>query len=346
MAFCLIPYAVSSAEALAPPLPDEREHLVIVGSTLVSPFLAIVSEQLSNRIGLPPAEILPAGSSAGLRQFCTGVGVDTPDILALSRRMRKNELDACTTNVGDIIRITLGYDALVVVSRINDPLALTLNDLYLALAAEVPSQTFFEPNPNRLWNEIRKDLPAEPIGAFLPAPQLGLRGFLEDRVFQAACRAIPQIRGIFDASSRVKQCLAMRGDGVIQEIGLPFVDNVRAAMEHAPTGTIAVIGLSHAEALSDLVQIVELDGQSASKESIHDNQYQFVRPLNIYIKKAHIKDFRGVGPVHGLREFITEITREETIGSDGYLTEFGLIPLNPETRETNRTQALRLQALR
>lgn len=58
-----------------------------------------------------------------------------------------------------------------------------------------------------------------------------------------------------------------------------------------------------------------------------------------------MKDYRGRGPVAGLRELITELTRERTIGPDGYLVVEGVVPLAEDERERVRSRALRLATM-
>lgn len=325
-------------------VPDERDHIVVVGSTLIEPFTRAATERIQAQSGLNPTVIRPTGTGRGLSAFCAGVGTDTPDIVAMSRRMRHWEFESCQTNgVSEIIEIQIGFEAIVVISRLDAPIALTLDDLYRGLAAELPSGIEFLRNRHENWNDVRSGLPPTPINAVLPSRELGAFGFFSDRMLQAACRSIPEIKAIFDASERVEQCVGLRRDGRVHEVGLPLVETMRAAFQEARPGTIGIVSLRHAHELADVAQIITFDGQVATHQSIADLEYPYIRALYFYVKRAHVKNWQGGGPVAGLREFITEITREETIGPEGYLVRIGLVPMSEPLRETVRRNALSLR---
>ena len=337
-----LPPVVSPSTAL-PAASGERATLLITGSTLIKPFTDAIMQRLMQNAGLPPAVILPTGTGKGVKAFCAGVGIDTPDIVAVSRRMRHREYEECTANgVTDIVEIQIGYEALVVISRLDDSISLSLDDFYRGIAEELPDGDEFLENTYKTWRDIRPGLPDTPIGFILPSRDLGARGFFSDRFLQGACRNIFEIKSIFSAEERVRQCVNMRDDNRIVEVGVPFVENVRKALMAAKPGTLAVTSFRHAQELSDVAQIVAFDGSVPTYETIADREYDFTRPLYYYVKRAHVKDYMGRGPVLGLREFITEVTRETTFGRDGYLAAIGLVPMSASERERVRYNALHL----
>ncbi|MGE0716254.1 MAG: PstS family phosphate ABC transporter substrate-binding protein [Alphaproteobacteria bacterium] len=336
---CLMAFAASASAAEAP--------VRIVGSTYLEPFVRRVAEQLVAAKVIAPPDFLFRGTTPGLHAFCKSAAADTPSVAAMSRRMRSQELEECQSRqVGDIIEIQFGYGALVLANRRSDPdMALTLNAVYGAIAHEVPLDDELVPNPNRTWHDVDDRLPALPIRFALAAEGLGARGFFEDRFLQGACRDIPQIRRIFSAEFRVKQCVGLRRDGVLVEIGIPFLENARKTMAEAAPGTVAVLPSNVASSLGDLVKVLPLDGVMPSAETIASRDYPFVRPLFVYVKRAHVRDHRGSGPIAGLRELITEFTSEEAIGPDGYLAREGLMAQDARQREAVRRQARRLTAM-
>lgn len=302
--------------------------------------------RLQTKAGLPAAEIQAVGTSKGVAGFCSGIGIATPDIVAMSRRMRFGEFETCTKNgVKDILEIQLGYEALVVVVRNDDDLALSLSDLYHGLAKELPEDDEFLPNDSNTWKDVNPKLPDTRIAAILPSRALGARGFFNDRFLQGACRNIFQINSIFEADDRVEQCIGLRGEGRIKEVGLPLVDKMREAFQTAKPGTIGVMSLRHAQELADVVKVISFDGMVATREAIADRSYRYVRPLYYYVKRAHVKDYTGAGPVAGLREFITEVTRDSAIGAEGYLIPLGLVPMGEDRRDEVREAALHLHPL-
>lgn len=348
--------AVGSSSFAASPAPDagaavpanmgERERLLATGSTLISPFTEAIMARLQTNAGLPAGEIRAVGTTKGIADFCSGIGVDTPDVVAMSRRMRHAEFETCGRNgVKDILEIQLGYEALVVVTRADDNLSLSLADLYKALARELPHGLEFLPNDAKTWKDVNPALPATEIAAILPSSALGARGFFNDRFLQGACRGIFEINSIYEAEERVEQCIGLRKDNRIKEVGLPLVQNMREAFQTAKPGTIGIVSLRHAQELADVVKIATLDGIVASREAIAERTYKYVRPLYYYVKRAHVKDYQGEGPVAGLREFITEVTRDSAIGADGYLIPLGLVPMSEDRRSEVREAALHLHPL-
>lgn len=338
--------AFGKADDPAPPA--ERSNgmtMYIVGSTLIAPYLAAITDRLIKNAGLRPAVIVNKGSTRGVDAFCAGNGIETPDILAISRRIRSVELDNCAAHgVTDIIEIQLGYDAAAIVSRKDDQdYPLKLSALYRAIAADLPRDYGdFIPNRYSRWQEVDPALPNTEIKFIIPVPSLGGRAFMEDNILQSACRAIPEIKTIFNAAARLKQCNTLRGDHRIIELDAPYDRAVAQAMSSAPPGTLAIMPLRFASEYQDLLKLQPLDGVTPSYETISNRKYRFIRPLYILIKKSHVKNYWGRGPVFGLREFITEATREATLGPGGYLTKIGLFPLDQESRDLMRESSLHL----
>jgi phosphate transport system substrate-binding protein len=335
--------ALESKEEL--PKRTTGEALYIIGSTLMKDYTDAVMDRLMKNAKLPPAIIANKGSTRGIEAFCMGVGIETPDIVAVSRRIRSTELDACRAHgVTDIVEIQVGYEATGLVSRRDDKdYPLTLVSLYRAIAAELPRDVNdFIPNRYSRWHEVDPTLPDTEIRLAIPVPSLGGRAFLEDRILQGACRNILEIKTIFGAENRVKQCITLRNDGRITELDTPYDKNIVRTLNTSPPGTLAVIPLRFATEHKDALKVQPLDGIVPSHETVSNHQYEFTRPLYFLVKKAHIKNYWGEGMVSGLREFITEITRESTIGPEGYLVKLGVFPMEEERRSQIRETSLRL----
>ena len=343
-----VAFAAFAAVSFGSPARAAERDMVIVGSTFLAPFINSVIDNLVTRkvIAAPKTEF--AGTGRGVNEFCKGrEPFAAPDVVAMSRRIRAAELDLCRDHHGDeVIEIQLGLSALVLVARRDDAdFDMSLKDFYRSVAAELPRDVEFVQNRLTTWNAVEDALPALPIRVLVPAPGLGSRGFFEDRFLEAACRGIFEIKTIFIASERVKQCITLRRDGRIGEIGIPYAKNLREAMVAAPKGTVAVAPLNMAKEMLDVVKVLPFDGVAPTQESIANRQYAFVRPLYVYVKRANIKDYNGQGPVRGLRELITELTRERTVGPNGYLVKEGLEPLTTVRREAGRRAALRLEVV-
>ena len=57
-----------------------RDYISIVGSSTVYPFATVVAEQFGKTSRFKTPKIESTGSGGGLKLFCTGVGVEHPDI--------------------------------------------------------------------------------------------------------------------------------------------------------------------------------------------------------------------------------------------------------------------------
>ena len=343
--------AFACLHAEAQPLPPGRmsgQNLYVVGSTLMGDYTAAVIEHLTKNAALPPPIVSYEGSGRGIATFCAGTGLATPDIVATSRRILTAELDNCRAHgVTDIIEIQLGYEAAGIVSRRDDQdYPLTLVSMYRAIAAELPKDFHdFVSNRYQRWHEVDPSLPNTEIRLIIPLPSLGGRAFLEERMLQSACRTIPEIASIYQATERVRQCTALRKDGRILELDTPYAQNVVQTLAASPLGTLAVLPLRFITEHQEFLKVQPFDGVIPDYESVATRQYGFIRPLYFLVKKDHVKNYLGAGLVSGLREFITEVTRESTIGPNGYLSKLGLFPLDERTRQRVRRANLRLYTI-
>ena len=164
-----------------------RDQVKIAGSSTVLPYANIVAEQFgktyAGKLKTPIVEL--GGSSAGLKQFCQGVGETFIDIANSSRPMKPAEREECAkVGVKDIVEVKFGYDGIVPASDAKGPsFAFTPKDWYLALAAEVPGADG-KPvaNTAKTWKDVRADLPEWPIAVFIPGEKHGTREVFEEKL--------------------------------------------------------------------------------------------------------------------------------------------------------------------
>ena len=93
---------------------------------------------------------------------------------------------------------------------------------------------------------------------------------------------------------------------------------------------------SYLLANKDKIKATAVNGVKPSLKGIQDYSYPIARPLFFYVKKAHI------GVVPGIHEYIKEFTANKSVGSKGYLTDIGLVPLDGKLYKTSRTNATKL----
>jgi len=320
----------ASAMAQAP-----RDNIWSVGSSTVFPYSQAVAEEFSS-MGHPSPSIESTGSGGGFRIFCQGVGLDTPDISRASRAMKESEWDTCNSNgVTDITEVQVGYDGIsLAMSRSAQEFDVSREQLYLALAADVPVNGEIVPNPYEKWSDIDPSLPDEDIIVYGPPPTSGTRDAWVELVMEHGCAQFPEIEALEETDEdRAKEvCQRMRTDGPFIEAGEN--DNLIVQQLETNTGALGIFGYSYVFENMDALQAATIEGVGPNQDTIADASYPVARPLFIYIKNAH----RGVTP--GLNEYIDLYTQDDTWGPDGYLVERGLVPLSDTLRAQERAEAM------
>jgi len=326
--------AVAMAAVFAAGEAAARDRIQIVGSSTVFPYTQAVAEEYSNVTGKPAPVVESTGTGGGMKIFCQGIGEKHPDITGASRAMKKSEWENCTKNgVTKVTEVLIGYDGLsIAVSRKGTQLDLSKDQIYLALAKEIPVNGKLVANPNKTWSDVDKTLPNIPITVFGPPPTSGTRDAFVELAMHKGCKNLDYYKGKkkeLDKKAFKKlvktECSAMRQDGAFIEAGEN--DNLIVQRLEADTKAYGIFGYSFLFENQDKLQAVKVKGVAPSADTIADGSYGISRPLFFYIKNAH----RGVIP--GLDEFITEYVSEGAMGPDGYLSERGLVVLGDEKRK-------------
>lgn len=320
-----------------------RDQIRIVGSSTVYPFATVVAEEFGRNTSFKTPIIESTGSGGGLKLFCAGVGVEHPDMTNASRRIKASEVELCGTNgVEAITEVQIGFDGIVLAnSKQTKPMPLTLRQIFLALAKDVPSPSGeLIPNPNQTWQDVDSSLPATKIEVLGPPPTSGTRDAFNELALEGGCKTFPDLAAIkkTDKSKYKSICRAMREDGAYVEAGEN--DNLIVQKLTANPNAFGVFGFSFLDQNADLVQGSRIDGVAPTFEAISDGSYPVSRSLFFYVKNAHVKS------IPGMREYLTEFTSEGAVGEEGYLADRGLIPAPQELREKVRADAAALTVLK
>lgn len=305
-----------------------RDSISIVGSSTVYPFATVVAERFGKTTDFNTPKIESTGSGGGLKLFCSGIGVQTPDITNSSRRMKTSEYEMCQKNgVTDIIEVLIGFDGIAVANSVEaTQFDMGTIDLYLALAKTVPNPANPDElidNPYTQWSEINADLPAINIEVMGPPPTSGTRDAFVELAMEGGCKQFDSIKSL--PSDEFKSvCHTMREDGAYVEAGEN--DNLIVQKLQANPDALGIFGFSFLEQNSDIVQSSIIDGFTANFDAIADGDYGISRPLYFYVKAQHI------GTVPGIAEYLAEFTSEQAWGEDGYLADKGMIPLSEDRR--------------
>mgnify|MGYP000891409934 CR=1 FL=1 len=321
-----------------------RDFISVVGSSTVYPFTTAVAEQFGkSNPSFKTPKVESTGTGGGFKLFCAGVGVQHPDVSNASRAIKKSEIEICAKNgVTEIVEINIGFDGIVLAfSKKNKPMPLTVKDIWLALAKEVPDPATgkLAANTFKTWKDVNPALPANKIEVLGPPPTSGTRDAFVELVMDHGCKEFAPIKELEKADEKKAKaaCQTIREDGAFIEAGEN--DNLIVQKLVANPNALGIFGFSFLEENLDKIQAETINGVEPSFENIAEGKYPVSRPLFVYVKKAH------VGVIPGLKEFIAEFTGEKAVGDEGYLGNKGLIPLPAAKRKQVAADANSLKAL-
>ncbi|MBL1405458.1 MAG: substrate-binding domain-containing protein [Rhizobiales bacterium] len=304
-----------------------RDTISIVGSSTVFPFATAVAERFGKNTSFKTPVVESTGSGGGLKLFCAGTGIKTPDITNASRRIKRSEVELCAKNgVKDIVEIKVGFDGIVIANSIKATnIELSLKDIFMALAKNVPDGAGkTKPNPNTMWSDVNRALPAIKIEVLGPPPTSGTRDAFVELAMEGGCKKIDWVKALKKTDKKAYKtlCHTMREDGAFVEAGEN--DNLIVQKLAANPSAFGIFGYSFLEQNLDKVQGSVVGGKRPTFENIAGGDYPISRSLFFYVKKANIDK------VAGIKEYLAEFTSEEAMGEDGYLADKGLIPMQAE----------------
>jgi len=319
--------AVSNVQAAA-----GRDYISIVGSSTVYPFSTTVAEQFGKTTKFKTPKIESTGSGGGMKLFCAGSGIETPDITNASRRIKFSEYEKCQQNgVKEIIEVKIGYDGIVLANaKTAEQMKLSKKDIFLALAKDVPDPKGGETlvaNPYMTWKEVNASLPDTKIEVLGPPPTSGTRDAFVELAMEGGCKKIDWIAALkkTDKKHYNAVCHTVREDGGYVEAGEN--DNLIVQKLEANPKAIGIFGFSFLDQNGDKIQGSIVDGEEPTFENIASGKYAVSRPLYFYVKKSHM------GVIPGMAEFLGEFSSDKAWGEEGYLADKGLIPMPEDERK-------------
>lgn len=312
-----------------------RDQISIVGSSTVYPFATVVAEQFGRATKFKTPTVESTGSGGGLKLFCSGLGVGTPDIANSSRRIKDAEVQSCAANgVKEIIEVKIGYDGIVLANSVDaDQVSLTLQDVFLALAKNVPKSdgsANLIPNPYQKWSDVRAGLPDVRIEVLGPPPTSGTRDAFVELAMEGGCTQFAWIKTLkAENEERFKDvCHTVREDGRFIEAGEN--DNLIVQKLVANPSALGIFGFSFLDQNRDRIRGSLVNGVESDFDNIASGKYPVSRPLFFYVKGEHI------GTIPGISEYVNEFIGEKAIGDYGYLADRGLIPAPSDERKLIR----------
>ena len=319
---------------------EAREQIRVVGSSTVFPFSTAVAEQFGKSTDFKTPVVESTGSGGGMKLFCSGVGVEHPDITNASRRIKESEFETCTKNGITIVEVKIGFDGIVLANAKNAPaMNLTKQQIFQALAKEVPVDGELVPNPYQKWSDIDPSLPDAKIEVLGPPPTSGTRDAFVELAMEGGAKKFDSLAALRNEDKKAFKAIAhaMREDGAFVEAGEN--DNLIVQKLEANPNAIGIFGFSFLDQNADKIKGATVDGAEPTFEAIAAGDYGVSRSLYFYVKKEH------VGVVPGISDFVAEFTSEKAWGDEGYLTDKGLIPLPEDERNNVRNGAMTLAPL-
>lgn len=311
------------------------DQIRVVGSSTVYPFTKAVAEQFG-RAGNTPPIVESTGTGAGIKQFCSAVGQNSPDMVNASRPMKKSEYEACAkAGVRNVIEVPIGIDGLTLIQAAgSQPLNLTVEDVYAALAANPFGKG---PNTTQTWKDVNPALPAVKIRVLGPPPTSGTRDSLVELYLTKGCESDPAMKELkkSDEDRHKDICTKVREDGAFVEAGEN--DNLLVQKVTADPGTLGVLGYSFLEENAERVQPVTIAGVAPTAKTISDLSYPGARKLYVYVKGEHMQ------VKSKLRDFVAQFAKMWSKG--GPLERIGLVPLAAADAEAATTQSTELKPL-
>ncbi len=288
----------------------------IVGSSTVYPFTTVVAEKFGVGTNFATPVVESTGTGGGIKLFCAGVGVHTPDFTNASRAIKAEELQYCKKNGVSVTEFIIGIDGIVVAnSNTSAKMAITIPQLWLALGKKVVVNGKLADNPYKKWSEIDPSLPDTKIEVLGPPPSSGTRDALTSLVLKRGAASF----GITDKAVYK----TIREDGAFIEAGEN--DNLIVRKLAANPNAFGVFGYSFLEENSNVIQASDINGVRPDYDTISSFEYPVARYLFMYVKREH------VGVIPGMIEFLKEYTSYDAVSEEGYLAERGLISL-PEDK--------------
>jgi phosphate transport system substrate-binding protein len=242
--------------------------------------------------------------------------------------------------VTQIVEVKIGFDGIVIASSKKSPQSkLSLQQIFLALAKQVPIDGKLVANPYKLWSDVDPSLPATKIEVLGPPPTSGTRDAFVEIAMEGGARTIAMLEAMRTKDEKAFQAVAhaIREDGAYVEAGEN--DNLIVQKLEANPKALGIFGFSFLDQNADKIQGSVVNGVAPTFEAIADGKYAVSRSLYFYVKKAH------AGKIPGIREFIREFMNETATGDEGYLSDRGLIPLPEAERDAVRKASEALEPL-
>ena len=285
-------------------------------------------------------------SVASLQLLCRGQGPGYPDMVAVTREMNDEEYKECQkNNVGSIIKVKIGYEAVVVVAdKKSIDLDLNQRELYLALSKDVPNpenEGVVMDNFYKTWKDIDANAPKQAIKIFGPASKTRDARSVSALAMEGGCRTWDWIARLesLKASYRLYRamCHVQRDDGHYIKAASTDTDLTKKLL--ANKNSIGLMSFNDWLKSKSKLKAYPIEELPPTLGTISKGLYPLSRGLYVYIKAENLHK------VQGLAHVMSELLSKEALGEKGYLAEIGLVAMPAKELKREVQQAAQFQSM-
>lgn len=293
---------------------DLTGEVFVTGSSTVEPISVAVGEAFGDANNVYP-DVEGPGTGDGFKKFCAGEA----DIADASRAIKDEEKAACEEAGVSFVELTVGRDAITVLTSPKNSLeCLTLDDLYGLVGPESDGVA--------TWAEAKdkgatSDLPDAELSIFAPGTESGTY----DSFWELAIKSTAEEKLGKDKAEEQKLRPDYGGLANDNEI----VDSIASK-----DSSFGWVGYAFAEeaAKDGKVKELQVDGGDGcvepSADTVSDGTYPLGRELFIYVNAENAKSNDA------LRQFVDYYLSDEGIAK---VTEVGYVALDDATLESSRS---------
>ena len=339
--------SLMSTNLLAEDKKDFGRNNVLIGADpatmkLMSTVVSKVSKKSLK--GKPVVELRYPRKSFKL--LCLGSGAKYPDMVAATREMNEEEYERCQkNNIGSIIKLKIGYEALVVAAdKKSMDLDLDQRELFKALAKDVPNpevEGVLVANVYKTWKDIDPAAPKQAIKIFGPADKTRDARSVSVLGMEGGCRSwdwIADMKNIQRSYRLYRElCHVPREDGAY--IKVPGTDEDLIKQLLSDKNSVGLMGYNKWLKAKSKLKTYAIDDLPPTMGTISKGLYPLSRSLYVYIKAENLKKVQGLPHIMG------ELLSKKALAADGYLAEIGLVAMPEKEMKREIEQASEFTAM-